>query len=221
VGGRARERRDSVALDRRRQTPPKQVARRLRLASLAADEPLALIHPAAAFDSKQWATENFARAAEHLHARGFRVVAVAARGEEAVIEILRRESRAPVTAFSDLSLPEVVALAARAQVFLGNDSGIAHIAAAVATPSVVVFGSSHLGRWRPWTRAAYETVREEMPCQPCAGYTCREFPVAQCIRRVTVERVIAALDRVVERSHVARASNFVRVLPVFAAQSTL
>jgi len=203
-------------------TAAETIARRLFLAGVADAEPLALIHPAAAFDSKQWATENFARTIEHLHARSFAIVAVAAPGEETVIENLRRESRAHVTAFADLSLPEVVALADRAQVFLGNDSGIAHIAAAVATPSVVVFGSSHLGRWRPWTRAAYETVREEMPCQPCAGYTCREFPQAQCIRRVTVERVIAALDRVVERSRVVvPASNFAVARPTFAAQRTL
>jgi len=44
--------------------------------------------------------------------------------------------------FNDLSLPEVVSLASAARLFLGNDSGIAHIAAAVGVPTVVIFGSS-------------------------------------------------------------------------------
>jgi lipopolysaccharide heptosyltransferase II len=179
-----------------------RIASRLRSIKISDSESLALIHPAAAFDSKQWATENFALCAGHLHKQGFAVVALAAPGEESLVEHLRRIARVPVVTFVDLSLLEVVALAVRAQLFLGNDSGIAHIAAATATPSVVVFGSSHLGRWRPWTRAAYETVREEMPCQPCPGYTCREFGEAQCIRRVTVERVVAALDRVIMKSRV-------------------
>ncbi len=177
-----------------------RVAHRLRQAGLNGSQPLALVHPSAAFDSKQWATANFARAAEHLHQQGFAIVAIAAPGEAAVTMQLCEHARIPVAAFADLSLPEVVALATRASIFLGNDSGIAHIAAAVETPSVIVFGSSHAGRWRPWTSAPFEIVREEMACQPCAGYTCREFPEAQCIRRVPVERVAAALDRVTARS---------------------
>ena len=47
-------------------------------------------------------------------------------------------------ALTDLSLPEVTALVARARLFVGNDSGIAHIAAAVGAPSVVIFGSSNV-----------------------------------------------------------------------------
>jgi ADP-heptose:LPS heptosyltransferase len=97
-------------------------------------------------------------------------------------------------------LPEVTALAARARLFVGNDSGIAHIASAVRTPSVVVFGSSNVAHWRPWTDAPAEVVRKEMPCAPCAGYTCGEFAEAQCIRRVTFERVNAAVGRVLARA---------------------
>jgi ADP-heptose:LPS heptosyltransferase len=93
-------------------------------------------------------------------------------------------------------LPEVTALAARSSLFVGNDSGIAHIAAAVRTPSVVIFGSSNITHWRPWAIAPSETVREELSCQPCPGYTCAEFDHPECIRRVKVENVIAAIERV-------------------------
>jgi heptosyltransferase-2/heptosyltransferase-3 len=94
-----------------------------------------------------------------------------------------------------LSLPEVTALAARSQLFVGNDSGIAHIAAAVGTPSVVIFGSSNIAHWRPWNRAAAEVVFEEMPCQPCHGYFCEQFSQPECILRVPVTSVIAAIER--------------------------
>jgi ADP-heptose:LPS heptosyltransferase len=75
---------------------------------------------------------------------------------------------------------------------------VAHVAAAVRTPQVVVFGSSNVAHWRPWTAAPAEVVREEMHCAPCPGYTCAEFGEPRCIRRVQPERVIAAVERVLE-----------------------
>jgi lipopolysaccharide heptosyltransferase II len=177
-----------------------RVAEKLRAAGLADSQAFALFHPAAAFDSKTWDAANFARVAEHLAARDINTVAVVGRNEAEIARALQDHSCAPVVAFDDLSLPEVVALAARARLFVGNDSGIAHIAAAVSRPAVVVFGSSNVAHWRPWTDAPSEVVREEMPCAPCPGYTCAEFGEAQCIRRVTVERVIAAVKRVLAAS---------------------
>ncbi|HYG82409.1 MAG TPA: glycosyltransferase family 9 protein, partial [Pyrinomonadaceae bacterium] len=174
------------------------VGQKLRAAGVDEAGPLALMHPAAAFETKRWAAANFARVAEDLAARGFQVVATAAPGERHVVSELIESSSSRVVAFTDLPLPEVTALAARSRLFVGNDSGIAHIAAAVRTPSVVVFGSSNVAHWRPWAAAPAEVVREELPCQPCPGYTCAEFDAPECIRRVPVERVLAATRRVLE-----------------------
>jgi heptosyltransferase-2/heptosyltransferase-3 len=110
------------------------------------------------------------------------------------LDTLVESSSVPLVTL-DLPLPEVTALAARAQVFVGNDSGIAHIAAAVGTPSVVIFGSSNIAHWRPWNRASAEVVFEEMPCQPCHGYFCEKFSQPECILRVPVARVTAAIER--------------------------
>ncbi|HWS85540.1 MAG TPA: glycosyltransferase family 9 protein [Pyrinomonadaceae bacterium] len=177
------------------------VERRLKdEAKLSAGQPFALVHPAAAFDTKTWAAANFARVVDHLASRGLPTVAVAGPGEEGVIEDVRSRSSAPLAGFTNLSLPELTALAARASLFLGNDSGVAHVAAAVRVPQVVVFGSSNVAHWRPWTSAPAEVVREEMPCAPCPGYTCAEFGAPECIRRVPVERVVAAVERVLSRT---------------------
>lgn len=161
----------------------------------------ALVHPAAAFESKQWSIANFARIAESLAAQGLRVVAVAASNQESILDALQAECAARIDAFTDLSLPEITALSARARIFVGNDSGIAHIAAAVRAPSVVIFGSSNVAHWRPWTESPAEVVREEMACAPCPGYTCSEFEQPECIGRVPVERVRAAIERVLEESN--------------------
>ncbi len=162
------------------------------------DKPFAVIHPAAAFATKQWATENFARVAEELTARGLTAIAIVSPKEKAVVQALIRESSAPVFGLSDLSLPEVTALTSRTRLFVGNDSGIAHIAAAAGAPCVVIFGSSNITHWRPWTTNPNEVVREEMPCQPCHGYFCAEFEKPECILRVPLERVIGAIDRILD-----------------------
>lgn len=158
------------------------------------DRKLALLHPAAAFATKQWAAENFARVAEYLAERGFAPVAIVAPHEQQVLDNLLEQSSVQIVSF-DLSLPEVTALAARSQIFVGNDSGIAHIAGAVGTPSVVIFGSSNRAHWHPWNHSRAEVVFEEMPCQPCHGYFCEKFAQPECILRVPVNRVVAAIER--------------------------
>lgn len=159
-------------------------------------EKFALIHPVAAFDTKQWATENFARVAEYLHEKGFSIIAITTKKERDVLENLKQSSSAPILTFDDLTLPEITALASKAKLFVGNDSGIAHIAAAVQTPSVVIFGSSNIIHWRPWTNAPNEIVYEKLPCQPCAGHFCKEFGEPQCILSVKTESVIEAIERI-------------------------
>ena len=156
----------------------------------------ALIHPVAAFATKQWATANFARIAEYLSAKGLQIIAVATKKERGVLDNLKNLAQIPITIFDDLTLPEITALASRARLFVGNDSGIAHIAAAVETPSVVIFGSSNINNWRPWTNAPNVIVYEKMPCQPCAGYFCKEFSEPECIKRVSVKSVIKAVEKV-------------------------
>jgi predicted lipopolysaccharide heptosyltransferase III len=158
------------------------------------NQKIALIHPAAAFATKQWATEKFARVAHSLADRGVVSVAIGGPEDRDVLKSLTKQAPVPIASF-DVSLPEVSALAARSAIFVGNDSGIAHIAAAVGTPSVVIFGSSNVAHWRPWNKTAAEVVFEEMPCQPCHGYFCEKFPQPECILRVPVERVIAAIDK--------------------------
>ena len=176
------------------------VGKKLEAAGFDSGESIAMIHPTAAFDTKQWAVENFARVTEELRHRGLAPVIVVADHEQKIAQMLREESSARCLTLADLSLPEVTALAARARLFVGNDSGIAHIAAATGSPCVVIFGSSNRNHWRPWTIRPNEIVFEELSCQPCHGYFCAEFEKPECILRVPVERVVAAIDRVLNQT---------------------
>jgi predicted lipopolysaccharide heptosyltransferase III len=176
------------------------VAKKLEAAGLEGSESIAMIHPTAAFDTKQWAVEKFARVSEELRRRGLAPVIVVAPNEKEIAQTLTEKSSASSVTLADLSLPEVTALASRARLFVGNDSGIAHIAAATGAPCIVIFGSSNRNHWRPWTTQPNEIVFEELPCQPCHGYFCAEFDKPECIQRVPVERVVAAIDRILNRA---------------------
>jgi ADP-heptose:LPS heptosyltransferase len=159
-------------------------------------ENFALIHPTAAFETKQWATENFARVGEFLREKDLPTIAVATKNERRVLETLRKTSRAPITIFDDLTLPEITALASQAKIFVGNDSGIAHIAAAVETPSVVIFGASNPNHWRPWTNAPNEIVYANEPCSHPLDEIRKGSENPKCIRCVEVKEVCEAIESV-------------------------
>ncbi len=161
---------------------------------------IALIHPAAAFESKQWAVENFAKIIGFLDSKTVAPIAITSPNEKIITDKIRENTGIAFASCSNLSLPEVTALASRARIFVGNDSGIAHIASAVQTPSVVIFGSSNRDHWRPWTDAPCEVVFEKFPCQPCKGYVCEAFDEPECILGVTVGSVESAIEKVIEKT---------------------
>jgi ADP-heptose:LPS heptosyltransferase len=167
---------------------------------LKSGEPFAIIHPIAASKTKEWDLEKFARTAEFLERNGIATLAVGTAAEERRLSELVKLSQAPVVTATNLELPELVALAARARLFVGNDSGVAHIAAAVQTPTVVIFGSSNRDHWRPWTDAPNEVVFEQFACQPCAGYECKEFGEPRCIQTLETQKVFGAIGRVLQAS---------------------
>ena len=162
--------------------------------------PFALLHPGTAFFTKQWPPKYFAHVAEYLSERGIPSVAIGSRAESGILREVVDSASVRVARFDDLTLPEITALASKAKLFVGNDSGIAHIAAAVNTPSVVIFGSSNRNHWRPWTDAPHEIVYEEFHCQPCPGYECKEFGEPRCILTVPAQNVFDAINRVLRTS---------------------
>jgi predicted lipopolysaccharide heptosyltransferase III len=169
-----------------------------RLASAGLDSNFVVVHPSAAFDSKQWEAERFARIIDYLQERyGLQIAVVVAPNETATADAVLNATRTGVCCFTDLDLSELMALISRSTIFLGNDSGPAHIAAGFGKPVAVIFGSSNPQVWHPWSSAPYRLLRAPMPCAPCPGYTCSEFPEPECIKRVSVDEVIAALDELI------------------------
>lgn len=169
------------------------ISKKLREHSIDANR-IALVHPGAAFDTKRWASEKFVILAKELGTRGLVPVFVGSRSEAGLIDGIIQRAGSDAIGWSDLSLPEVTALARKSRIFIGNDSGIAHIAAAAGTRVAVIFGSSNRSHWNPWTRQPNTLINIELPCQPCPGYTCQEFGHPRCIEEVSEQQVISAVD---------------------------
>jgi heptosyltransferase-3 len=120
-------------------------------AARTATPPYCVIHPVAATPSKTWPASHFLTIAEYLRTNGIEPVFIGAATDDLT----------PFSGYRTLqgsSLTDVKALLSAASLFLGNDSGPAHMAAAFGLPVVVLFGDSDPAIWGPW-RTASEILR--------------------------------------------------------------
>ncbi len=158
-----------------------------------------LIQPTATLESKQWKPEYFAQLGDLLCRKyGVPVIYAAAPWELATLEKIRQESKIRHVFWSNLRLMDLFALIEGCRLFVGNDSGPTHAAAALKKPIVVIWGSSNFQIWHPW-EALHEAVRSDLPCIPCPGYTCEVFGEPKCILEIAVENVADACERVLQR----------------------
>jgi len=148
--------------------------------------------PGAAYGSaKCWPTERYAALADRLVAEfGADVILFGSPGERDVAErIAAKMQHVPVMLAGKTSIGDLPALFSRCQLFVGNDSGAMHVAAAVGLPVVTIFGPTDPFGTRPAT-ASFALVQEKVSCSPCF---LRHCPVDhRCMQRVTVNQVYEA-----------------------------
>jgi lipopolysaccharide heptosyltransferase I len=114
----------------------------------------AVFVPGSAHADKCWPIERFAALADNIHSQfGLSIVATGTLKEKAVVEKLKTLTAAPIVNFAGLTnLPELIALLKGAKLVVGNDTGPPHIAAALGTPVVMIFGRSNPARVAPYRR---------------------------------------------------------------------
>jgi heptosyltransferase III len=124
--------------------PQSEIPRaRLFAAPYSRGGPYAVLHPFASSPDKTWPQKNFLAVAKHVAGLGIEPLFVAGAGED----LSAFEEHC---CFKGAPLEEVKSMLAGAALFVGNDSGPAHIAAAFGRPVIVLFGSSDVENWRPW-----------------------------------------------------------------------
>ena len=127
------------------------VAAVLATSGIAAGKPYAVLQPGARTRLMRWPMPKFAELARSLrHAHGIvSVVNIGRRDDELAREIRGSMSDCAVV-LDSLDVRQLIALIAGARLFVGNDSGPAHVAAAVDCPCVVMFSATKPVEWRPW-----------------------------------------------------------------------
>jgi heptosyltransferase-2 len=158
------------------------------------------IAPGARWATKRWPAERFAAVADALHADGHRVVLCGGPGDREAFEAFRAAARAPVAA--DLSLLPVDALAAaiaRVRLLVACDSGPVHLANAVGTPVLALFGPTSDRRWGP--AAPGRALSLGLACAPCSNHGSDVCPEGhhRCMEDLAPEAVLAAARELLGR----------------------
>ena len=170
----------------------------------AAPPSFAALHIGGSNPSKHWPPERYASLCDALHSqRGLRAVLVgsAADREAATRVAALCRAAAPENRAGELSLAETATLCADAALFIGPDSGIAHLTDLAGTPSVVLFGSGDAAKWGPCHGAAVSAA-PPLPCAPCSRYgTLHRRPGCryECMAAITVEAVLDAASAISRR----------------------
>lgn len=176
------------------------------------------LNPTSGDPKRRWPADRFAAVADSLLERHHFDGAILVGGEDqrnqtqAVVKLMRRSDRA-VDLAGHLSLGGLAALLAKLRLFITTDSGPAHLAAAVGTPSAIVFGAGPPTKWSPVSWAWQRPLADwHAPCRQFVPDCCHDLPVARCLDKVTVEEVLAEADHLMSLSSIAIPPNRRRLL---------
>ena len=165
---------------------------RASVARLVGEGPFIHLHPASRWRFKCWTAEKNAELLDRLAAEGHRVVITSAPDEVAFIEeILKKTKAKPLNLAGRLSIKQLGALTARARLFVGVDSMPMHLAAAMGTPALALFGPSGEHEWGPWG-GAHRVVTSTHSCRPCGQDGCGGGKLSECLTLLPVDVVHAA-----------------------------
>ncbi|WP_343628266.1 glycosyltransferase family 9 protein [Roseateles sp.] len=169
-------------------------ARALAAAGLSAGRPFVLVHPGASAPSRRYPADKLGEAAERIRRQDptgrTGVVLCGGAGEEELIAQMRAAMGGTGLVLEPASgVGELAALIASAELLVGNNSGPAHLAAAVGTPVVDLYALTN-PQHTPW-RVESRVLSHDVPCRNCQKSVCPQGH-HDCLRRITPAEVAAA-----------------------------
>jgi lipopolysaccharide heptosyltransferase II len=188
IGGHCEEKRLSLAVPARAR---EAVRATLARAGIGPDDAWVLIHPGASAASRRYPPHAFAEVARRLATdAGLRIVLAGGAGEAELVELIRRRVGVPAVALAGtLTFAELAALVSLAPLLICNNSGPAHVAAAVQTPVVDIYALTN-PQHTPWAVPS-RVLSYDVPCKYCYRSVCPEGH-NDCLRRVEPREVTEA-----------------------------
>ena len=163
---------------------------------ISVDRPWVAVNVSARWPTKRWPLSSFGVVLDRLHHEGLGpAVVVGSADDRRDANELRTLSKSP---FIDLTgaipLGCLPALLSTATAMITNDSGPMHVAAAVGTPVVALFGPTSAARTGPYG-AGHRVLARQVPCSPCFSRVCRHSPAMECLHLITPDDVVEAVRR--------------------------
>ncbi len=175
--------------------PPQEAAAWRERQGLAADARPVAFAPGAVGPSKRWTTEGYGALARQLADAGCSIWVLGGPGETEIAGEIASAGGAQVRDLTGPDLRNAILALASAQAAVSNDSGLLHVAAALGTPAIGIFGPTSPWHWAPLNPiAAVIETEAELPCRPCHKPTCA-LGHHRCMRDIPAERVAAATLR--------------------------
>jgi len=175
----------------------KACVRLLSERGLGEDRPYVVLHPTSRWLFKTWNSRGYALLCDYIAEKHKLSIVVTSASDEKekkrVNEILALANSRPIDLSGMLSLKQLAYCISRSILFVGIDSAPMHIAAAVNTPVIALFGPSGDHMWGPWGNG-HIVIKKGWDCQPCGRDGCDGSKVSQCLEAITPEEVYQAVD---------------------------
>lgn len=167
----------------------------LRKEQLSFDRPIVALHPFSRWRYKEWSIKKYAKLINHVCSRHKVSVLVTGSIEERdrVSEIVRMSRSDVYNLAGKTSLGEFAAILKKCSLLIGIDSAPMHIAAAVGTPTVILFGPSSPVNWAPQGKH-HSVISKDLPCVPCRQKGCNNSEVSRCLDELSPDEVIPIVD---------------------------
>lgn len=178
-----------------------EATQRLSEVGLGAEATFVALNAMTRWPTKNWTAEGFAAVADGLAAVGVPCVFTGAAADRDGLDAIARAMRTPPRRLDGrTSLKTLAAVFRRARVVLSTDTGPMHIAVAVGTPVVALFGPTSPGYTGPYG-GEHVVLRAGLECSPCYRKVCetRQYERHACMRRIQPNPVVAAVQRQLEK----------------------
>lgn len=177
-----------------------QAARILKREMIPAEFPMIAIQPFSLWRYKEWGVHKYIPLIQRILSEYKVTIVITGSGDECeraenILHQCKEYSRHVYNLAGKTSLEELAAILKLCRLFIGSDSAGMHIAAAVGTPTVTIFGPSAPSSWAPKGNA-HTIVKSHLSCVPCRRKGCEDTEVSRCLEDLTVNDLFTAV-----RSH--------------------
>lgn len=163
------------------------------------NKPIICIHPGATWPAKKWIPERFGELANLLVSKlGVQVILLSGPNDGESVNDAVKHLVSDIKILHNLPLRQLAAIIGCCALFVGNDAGPMHIAAAVGTPTIGLFGPGEENIWFPYAvKDGHVALRKDVPCHPCHLDFCNREGEGymECMKRLATEDVFDAVAK--------------------------